>query len=184
MAANRREDGQVPQSNLQEERRHHRRHRRRVHTGGGRRRRDAPPLRLPQRHLHHLQAIPARRRDGPGSRLRPGRRRNRARLATHLHRQSALGLRTRRLIRRWLEPKSAITAPERNPAPEQRQSQLVFFIVARLAGGTRGFAWVFRIYDLDHRHHPVVLVVEYVAVEHELTCEVGEAHTHLYRTVG
>ena len=81
------------------------------------------------------------------------------------------------LIRSWLEPKSAIPAPERNPAPKQRQSQLVFLVVARLAGGTRGFAWVFGVNDFDHRHHPVVLVVEDVAGEHELPGEVGEAGT-------
>src|SRR5918998_2173431 len=57
--------------------------------------------------------------------------------------------------------------------------------VVWVAGGAvRGFVLGFGVYDLDHRHHPVVLVVEDVAVEHELPGEVGEAGTHLYRTVG
>jgi hypothetical protein len=43
----------------------------------------------------------------------------------------------------------------------------VFLVVARLAGVARGFGWVFGVYYFDHRHHPVVLVVEDVAVEHE-----------------
>jgi hypothetical protein len=87
------------------------------------------------------------------------------------------------LDQKLIEPKYAILAPDQNPAPEQRLSQLVFLVVVRIAGGTRGFVWVFRIDDLDHRHHPVVLVVEDVAVEHELPGEVGEAGTYLYRTV-
>ena len=57
--------------------------------------------------------------------------------------------------------------------------------VVWVAGGAvRGFVLGFWVYDLDHRPHPVLLVEEDVAVEHELPGEVGEAATHLYRTVG
>ncbi|CAA9461775.1 MAG: soluble [2Fe-2S] ferredoxin, partial [uncultured Rubrobacteraceae bacterium] len=89
--------GEDPQGNLPAQGRDHRMRRGRVHPGEGRGGRPQAPLRLPQRHLRHLQMPPDRGRDGPGYGLRARRRRAGARLAPHLHRQPAFGLYARRL---------------------------------------------------------------------------------------